>query len=173
MVKGTPDSHLASNAACIAYVSSEANCRLRLDACCFSSSFTTPAPSSERFVDIVTRSKSRCRNMRQVVSRSRNSLTHGPHQVAQKFTRRTLSLPFARRALRSAADAASTFTGSASILANAWAAVEIFDFHLVEHPKTGVWATATGWPATRASRALRASWVFTRDSRWLLSMWPS
>ena len=70
MVNGTPDSHLASNAACMAYTSAEANCRLRVEACCFSSSLSTAAFSSGALVDTVTKSKSRFRNIRQVVCKS-------------------------------------------------------------------------------------------------------
>jgi len=79
----------------------------------------------------------------------------------------------ARSFLRSAADASSTFTGSASIWWSSSSRLDDFDFHFVEQPKTPVCATFTGWPASSASIALRVSCVFTSDSRWLLSMRPS
>ena len=68
-------------------------------------------------VETVTRSKSRCRNIRYVVSKSGNSWTHGPHQVAQKLINRTFPEPFDRSAFKPAADTGSTRTGSASIFA--------------------------------------------------------
>src|ERR1035437_2003144 len=112
---------------------------------------------------MVIRSKSRRRNIRHVSRIDGNSLMQGPHHVAQKFTRMTLSVGFVRNFLSSAAEIVSVVTRSASNFFFCAIWLLIFDFHLVEQPNDGVCGTATGFSASIASSASRASFVFHRS----------
>src|SRR5690606_25245126 len=109
-------------------------------------------------------SKSREPNFREVSTSSGNSLTQGAHQVAQTLMSRTFLLPFFRRAATPAASMVSTSTGVASHFAIFSATAVFLLRHLVEQPMALVTSTGTGFPARRASTALRASGDFTVES---------
>ena len=134
-MKGTPDCQLGSKAVCIAAVSSDANCRLRLEMC----SFSTILKNAGFFIRVVGRDchkvelttaihPVRCLKMWQFMHT-------GPHHVAQKSIRSTLPVPFERSFFRSATDAEVNFTGSASIFFCSSCLPLWFDIHFVEHPK--------------------------------------
>src|ERR1051325_1364984 len=102
-------------------------------------------------------SKGRLRYMRFIVTSSGNSLTHGPHQVAQTLINSSFCESFFASILTASASIGEIFTGSASHLAKDFLALSLLLAHLVEQPKTLVTSTGTFFPAKRASIAFRAS----------------
>src|ERR1051325_9857283 len=98
-------------------------------------------------------SKGRLRYMRFMVTSSGNSLTHGPHQVAQTLINSSFCESFLASALTAAASIGEIFTASASHLASDFLAVSLLSAHFVEQPKTLVTSTGTGLPASNASIA--------------------
>src|SRR5256885_9571911 len=100
-------------------------------------------------------SNGRLRYIRFIVTSSGNSLTHGPHQVAQTLINSNFCESFFASALTASASIGEIFTGSASHLATAFFALSFFSAHLVEQPKTLVTSTGTFLPARSASIALR------------------
>src|SRR5579872_4055896 len=98
---------------------------------------------------------------------------HSLHLVDQKSTTMVLSVALARSFLMSSTLAVVSFTGSALIFAASSLTPVALDSHFVEQPKAGVDGTGTGWPASKASIALRASCDFTFAMAVLSSMWPS
>src|SRR5271157_4333548 len=92
-----------------------------------------------------------------IVTNSGNSATHGPHQVAQTLITVSL-LPASFTSLATPATSiGSRVTGSASHQARDLRASACFSARLVEQPKTRVFSTGTGFPASRATTAVRAS----------------
>src|SRR6185503_6638313 len=96
-------------------------------------------------------------NLRDVVTNSGNSLTHGTHQVAQTLKRRTLAVPPLRNAATPDASMGSRSTGVLFHFSVCSAMPACLVRHLVEQPWGLVTGTGTGRPASMASTALRAS----------------
>ena len=93
---------------------------------------------------------------------SGNSITHGPHHVAQTLTRRSFFPPSLRAsALTPASSIVSRVTGSCAHFSYPSFTQGRLSDHLTEQPKTLVVSTGTGFPARTASMALRASCVVT------------
>jgi hypothetical protein len=111
-------------------------------------------------MEIVIISKSRWRYIRFIVTSSGSSVTHGWHHVAQTLTRRSFLVSLAASALTAASSISEMLTGSAFHLARDFSASLRLSAHLVEQPKTLVFSTGTGRPASSASIALLASWFF-------------
>src|ERR1700740_2021642 len=97
----------------------------------------------------VTRSKARSPYMRYMVSRSGNSLKHGPHQVAQKFTSTSFPVWFLRNAFKSSALAGWILTGELSVSVSSCLRPSSLYIHVVEHPPEGVFAAGSGLFARR------------------------
>src|SRR3569833_1950666 len=106
---------------------------------------------------MLTSSNPRSRYMWFRLTKSENSATHGPHQVAQTFISLNLSEWFFTSWIIPAVFMVSSLTGSLAHLIVALLIQSLFCFHFIEQPKVLVTATGTGLPANRASIALRAS----------------
>ena len=103
--------------------------------------------------------KFRLRYIRFIVTNSGSSATHGPHQVAQTLTTSSLSVSFLASLATPASSIVVSATGSWSHFASDFLASSRLSDHLVEQPKTRVFSTGTGLPASSASMAFRASWL--------------
>ena len=115
---------------------------------------------------IVTSRKSRPRYIRFIVTNSGSSATQGPHQVAQTLTTSNSFVSFRRawppRTRRSLRASPARHPPSPAFLASSRLSA-----HFVEQPKTRVFSTGTGLPASSASTALIVSCdltVFTSAS---------
>ena len=109
---------------------------------------------------IVMNSNGRPRYIRFIVTNSGSSATQGPHQVAQRFTRRYFFPSFFASASVPASLIVCSVTGAASHFAREATASFRLSDHFVEQPKTRVFGTGTSLPARSASTALIASCDF-------------
>src|SRR6185312_9548735 len=103
-------------------------------------------------------SKSRLRYILFMETNSGNSVTQGPHQVAHTLISLNLSELFFSSSRRPASPMVSRRTGSFAQASFDLLIQSLFSAHLMEQPKTLVVATGTGFPASRASMALRVSY---------------
>src|SRR5688572_28427761 len=99
--------------------------------------------------------------MRLVVTKSGNSATQGPHQVAQTLMSNRFSVSFLTSLVNVASSSSSKLTGSLFHFSMAACASDCLTDHLVEQPNVRVFSTETFLPARIASRALRVSWLVT------------
>ena len=87
-------------------------------------------------------------------------MTHGPHQLAQTLMRRSFFASPRAIARIAASSTTSRLTGSCAHLSRPSFTEPRLSDHLTEQPNVFVVSTATGLPASTASIASRASWVF-------------
>src|SRR6185437_409966 len=92
-----------------------------------------------------------------ILINSGNSVTQGPHQVAQTLIRSNLSEWFFSSSLIPDSPRVSRLTGSFAQFCFDFSIQSLFSAHLMEQPNTLVVATGTGFPANRASMAFRVS----------------
>src|SRR5580704_18322290 len=95
-----------------------------------------------------------------MVTKSPNSATQGPHQVAHTFISLNFPELFFINSLTWLALIVSSLTGSLAHSSLALLIQSLFSAHLIEQPNTFVVATGTALPFKRASIALRASRLF-------------
>src|SRR5687767_5364695 len=100
-------------------------------------------------------SKSRRRYIRLMEINSGNSVTHGPHQVAQILISRSLSELFFSKSLRACSSIVFSVTGSLAHSSWPFLTREVFSAHLTEQPNTLVVSTETGLFCNKASIASR------------------
>src|SRR5690349_18118125 len=100
-------------------------------------------------------SKSRRRYIRLMEIKSGNSVTQGPHQVAQMLMRRSLSVGFFISSFNPASSMVFTETGSFAHSSNPFFTSDVFSVHLTEQPNTLVVVTETGLFCSSASIASR------------------
>src|SRR5437867_2566345 len=86
--------------------------------------------------------------MRFMVTNSDNSSTHGPHQLAHRFTRSSFLPSFLASLATPASSSFSSLAGSASHLARARLASSRLSAHLVEQPKTRATPSTLCLPAS-------------------------
>src|SRR5690606_6191607 len=111
-------------------------------------------------VDTETNSKSRSRYILLMLTSSGNSIMHGPHHVAQKFTKRSFFESFFIKSPASAKLISFKLTGSLAHSSNCFFAHSPFHDHLTEQPNVFVLSTGTSLPLTNASSAFTKSVVF-------------
>src|SRR5688572_12912548 len=96
---------------------------------------------------IVTSSKSRLANRREVETSAGNSRTHGAHHVAHTLINRNFFDPFFASAATPASSIVSSVTGVSPHLRSASTTPALCSIHFVEHPIGLVDSTGTGLPA--------------------------
>jgi hypothetical protein len=133
--------------------------RFRIEACWDRRKARAASRFSGASALMVTTSKARPRYIRLIATSSGNSVTPGPHQVAQAFTSRSLLEALWTASPRPAASAEASATSSCIHRFCPSAIQPRFSDHLMEQPKTFVFSTGTGLPASSASIASRVSWV--------------
>src|SRR5688500_19100728 len=106
---------------------------------------------------MVINSKSLALYILLMITNSGNSETHGPHQVAQIFINRTLSVLFFRSSFIPASSIVSSGTGLFAHSSSFFFTHSLLSLHFVEQPKTFVVLTATSLLASRSSIAARVS----------------
>ena len=85
--------------------------------------------------------------MRFMVTNSDSSATHGPHQVAHRFTNSNLSARLRTSSATPRSSIGLSVTSSAFHLASDLRASSRLSDHFVEQPNTRVFSTGTGLPA--------------------------
>jgi hypothetical protein len=103
---------------------------------------------------IVTSRNGRRRYIRFTVTSSGSSATHGPHHITQTLTTSSCLVSVFASFATPSSSSASSVTASRSHFSRDRRASSRLSAHFVEQPKTRVFATGTGLPASSASMAV-------------------
>src|SRR6266571_2059839 len=95
-----------------------------------------------------------------MVINSGNSITQGPHQVAQTLMRRNFPELFFSNSFTPASSMDSRFTGSFAQSSKAFFTQSFFSLHLIEQPNTFVVLIVTSLFCSNSSMAFLVSKLF-------------